>query len=109
IMIGVGLTDDQEDSLGQVGHIGISRDLVLGNDSGSVSGARVVHIETRIRGVLRVEGQTEQPAFPAEQDLGPDIEKDRRGGSAGLENLYDSPLLHDEEAVCAVVRVCKED
>jgi hypothetical protein len=99
----------QQDFFSRIGDIRIGRCLVFSDDKRAVSGARVIHKEPGVDGVLRMERETEESAFSASEDFRADVEKNRRRRTARLQQANRSGLFDDEQAVRTIAGVADED
>ena len=109
VVVGERLRDHEEHGLDAVGDARVGRrDAVLGDDGGTVGLPRVVDEESAIARELGMEGEAEQPALPAEEHLGGDVEEDDGGAGPGREHPDDARLLDDEQPMAAVPRVGHE-
>ena len=93
---------------------GIARDAELGDDDVAVVGghgrvARVEDEEPAVALVLRMEGEPEQAALAAGQNLGVDVEELRRRRGARLQDADVPGALDDEEPVGVVAGVADEE
>lgn len=102
ICVGLRLREEYEAAVG-VGDVGIVGDGVA-FENGLAALPRVVYEEETVRGVVGMEGNTEESALAAEGNVGLYIEEGCFEGCAVLDDHDDAALLDDEETVHVVGR-----
>src|SRR4030095_9555328 len=111
VVIGLRLRDRKQNRAGQwIGDVRIERTgQIAGNDRGAIGLARVVDVELAVRCILWMKRESQQSLLTVRRDHPAQIDERCGLDQTVLDESYCAGLLHDEEPLAAVVRLCNLD